>query len=611
MRNLSVNPDQLSIPLNDHDTESHQREMRWEDLYTFSPIPRSIPLHRSHEPSPEVNDIAAMEFQEPFLEDTTAATATTKAKTTSTKSDGPISFAFQRHAMQPCFPFRGRSRSIFMATDAYPTTTNAYRRVSDFLRNSSIQSIHTWFRETIESKALEHSRNLSLMDSLAALHGTTTCEEPGGCVISDGGRSGDCPICCQSGSMTVMKAIANCGHKLCWKCEQDLNRSGNIACPLCRGIRLITTFESSVDMFKTTIGLLPRDYTHPLCQDTQTNSTSSLSLLRAPIVTSHNQDELLMSGGDVYQNDPSFEAENLLVVEHELSDRYLWEQSATFLEYLQFGSSSHASSIVDSSSFSPIHQYYQLNAVKDLCFRPLSDRNLPEYNDHALIEPPTSGLSLPPSRLFLTMIHFCLDMLTIPNPAEFQTRIEFKKEYMVLELVILFLVPTDQYSPRKSDRIHDSAAWIEHGQWVLARVYRFLRGKARVNKREVEVGGGGSHIETGSGLPRRRDESVPSSPISRLILFLGVERWIWIAQSLTNMIGWIQIANANPLMPVGSSLRSQTCSGSSSSGIHGGRRGEKSSSRPRKKRDVGTRPEVDENPRPVKRARFRRRIILS
>jgi len=515
-----------------NDSEGDDDMMEWTSCCS-SPLSRPLPeLVRSAEPSPEM---------EVSLNESLASTV------------GTLSFAFQHHTMHPRFPVRGRSRSMFLATDYHnhrSSNSNAYRCVSDFLQNTSIQSIQDWFKNTVELKALEHGRNLSLLNSLTTFYGVGLAS-----LI----EQGDCPICFQSGSTTIMKVNTNCGHRTCWKCEQDLNRAGNVACPLCRGIRFISTFENSADMFKVTVGLLPRDYLH--C--TEASRTTVLDPAQCP-------------------SDPfGLEAtENLAVVEHELSDRYLWESNATFLEYLQFVASASPS---PTSGPSLLLQYFQLNAAQDLCYRPFNERNFPEYSDHALIDPPTSGLILPPHRLYIALIHFCLDMITLPNPQEFQTRVRYKREYMVLELVLLFLVPTDQYSPRGSERIHNAKAWIEHGQWILARIHRFLCSRARLSKMELEGleqgEVGGAHVD---------DSSVPSVPIPRSILYLGAERWIWIAQSLIHLIGWIQTASENPLMmePFQNRRRRQSPSESTAT-----------------KRALLDAQNQDHNPRPTKRAR--------
>ncbi|GJJ72364.1 hypothetical protein EMPS_04721 [Entomortierella parvispora] len=472
------------------DPEADDDMMEWTSCCSsplFPPLPELV---RSDEPSPEMEVVP----DDPL-----------------TSNSGPLSFAFQQHIIHPRLPFRGRSRSMFLATDHHNnrSSSNAYRRVSDFLQNTSIQSIQDWFKNTVEPKALEHGRNLSLLNSLTTLYGagSTSLVE-----------KGDCPICFQSGSTTIMKVNVNCGHRTCWKCEQSLNRAGNVACPLCRRIRFISTFENLADLFKVTIGLLPRDYVH---------STETPRAVMSPA-----QDP----------SDPfGLEAtENLAMVEHELSDRYLWEPNTSFLEYLQSFALASSCPISDPSL---LLQYYQLNAAQDLCYHPFNEINLPEYSDDALIDPPTSGLVLPPHRLYITLIHYCLDLITLPNPQEFQSRVQFKREYMVVELVLLFLVPTDQYSPRGSERIHDAKAWIEHGQWILARIHRFLSSRARLSKMELEGQNQGETTST-----HAEDASVPSVPIPRRILYLGVERWIWIAQSLIHLIGWIQTASENPLM---------------------------------------------------------------
>ncbi|KAG0046292.1 hypothetical protein BGZ83_008518 [Gryganskiella cystojenkinii] len=569
---------QYSNPANLNDDRNLSIE--WDSpCWAFQATPE---LYRHNEPSPEVDKDRALN------DNTTAPATTTKIR--------PMSFAFQQHAMYPHFPFRGRNQSIFLTIPDRPTSTG-YRCVSDFLRNNAIQRIHGWFRDTIEPKALEHGRNLSLMDSLTIMHGTL--DGDGGhesrAVGAEGQDQGDsCPVCFQNGSKTILKAIGNCFHKICWKCEQDLNRAGNVSCPMCRGIRLIALFDRPLDIFKTTIGLVPRDYIHPLHFD------SSLSQSMTPSFSFAAQPFDRWSFD--LQKDPLGYAaamQRLAEKEHKLSDRYLWEKSATFLENLQVAEWSSLSSL---ESFMPLHQYFQVNAALDLCFRPRNEQhNLLEYSDYTVIEPPTSGLVLPPSRLYIALIHFCLDMLTVPNDREFQTRREFRKERLVLELVVFFLVPTTPYSPRGPERIHDVNAWIENGQCILARLHQFMWDKIRLNKRELLSNGSVSNTgsDRGSIQDDREDGSVPSTPIPRSILYLGAERWTWISQSLMNLISWLQTANSNPLKMMAESLRGQ------------GRQSERGLSAAglgnNKKRASSTRPSAaEDDPRPTKRARRRR-----
>ncbi|KAF9952807.1 hypothetical protein BGZ72_005903 [Mortierella alpina] len=485
--------------------EGDDDAMEWESCLSsslFSPMSRSVPDvdQRSITPSPPSSHQSRALSPEP-------------GSAVATPVPAPVMMAFRQHAIRPRLLLQGRSPCIFLGQDA-PFNTRVHRRVNDLLHNASIQRIRSWLKTTIEPSALEQWRNVSLLHHLttsAAVSGSEcpTAEEP------------NCPICFKAG--TIMKQLTVCGHKICWKCEQDLDRAGNISCPLCRRIRVLTTFTTLEDLFQCTIGLHPSDYIHTLCLPPHHNnptvgSTSSKNLLILP-----------------------YDAEELEHIEHELSDRYLWEQSASFLEYLQ------------SAPYHPAHQYFQLNAAQDLCFKSSTERHLPEYNDRVIMEPPTSGLLLPPHRLYIALIHFCLDMLTLPNPVEFQNQRRFQREKLLLQLVILFLVPTDEFSPRAPDRVFDVPAWIEHGQFMLGRIHRFMETKAVAHLIEMEEAAGRGFDAGAATRGRRRvrttaaDTAVPSSPIPRHILYLGT-RWNWISQSLTVLLLWIKAAQSNPSM---------------------------------------------------------------
>ncbi|KAF9434781.1 Sec61p translocation complex subunit [Entomortierella beljakovae] len=512
-------------PLEELSLEDDDESMEWESCLS-SPLAQTVPdmiqrsvsplqaLDVSHDPQPETKE---------------------------TKSE-QLTLAFQKHTMLPRLPFRGRCQSIFLAAET-SNDDRMHRRVKDLLHNTSVQRIRSWLKSTVEPCALEQWRNISLMDHLndvAAVPKEDSCNSSS---ISDG-----CPICFKAG--TIMKEITTCGHSICWKCEQDLNRAGNIACPLCRRIRLTSTYKSVADMFRTTIGIHRRDYIHeyPLLaleDSAEQNKVVSETLVG---VESNN------CRGDDYDVEET---------EHELSDRYLWEQSNSFLEYLQPITSC------------PMKQYFQLNAVQDLCFKPSTEEYLPEYNDQVIIEPPTSGLVLPAHRLYIALIHFCIDMLTLPKLPEFQLQQQFKREAMTLELITLFLVPTDEFSPRGPNRIYNALEWIEHGQYILARIYRVIQSKVRRHMRDLA---GDDAVDP--------DQGVPSTAIPRHILYLGVERWTWIAQSLCVILTWLQAAQSNPSMvpPVANwSIRSSL--------------GKRSTT-------------GEENPRPVKKRRLRRRNLV-
>ncbi|ORZ21810.1 hypothetical protein BCR41DRAFT_385246 [Lobosporangium transversale] len=365
----------------------------------------------------------------------------------STKSKNTtISFAHQHYPMFPLLPFRGRGRCMFLA----PEISNAigvYHHIKDLLQNASIQRIRAWLKTTIEPYALEQWRNVSYLNYLKSLVPISTSRSVDRDIDEAQSNPNSCPICFRSG--TIMKRIIGCQHLICWKCEQALDLAGNISCPICRGMRFSSSYVNVLDMFKTTVGLYNSDYTHSRCPAPTQPSRA------------HNVD----------YNEIDDDEE----LEHEMTDRYLWEQSHSFLEY------AHA---LSTTSQHPYLQYFQLNAAQDLCFKSSAEEHLPEYNDQVVLEPPISGVVLPPHRLYIVLIHFCLDMLTLPNPAEFQLHrpSKYRHEILLIELVILFLVPTDEFSPREPKRIYNAVAWIEHGQFILARIHRFLKAKNESEK---------------------------------------------------------------------------------------------------------------------------------
>ncbi|KAG0261946.1 Sec61p translocation complex subunit [Mortierella polycephala] len=489
---------------------------------------------RPPSPSPALSQSMPLPVQEDAIESSTA----------------PITFAFRQHAMYPQLPFRSRSKSIFLGSES-STNNRVNRRINDLLNNTAVQRIRSWFKTVVEPHALEQWRNLTLMEHLASRAASNNPSSSDSnydlpTLAGTDTELSDCPICLKSGTKTIMKAIVGCGHTICWKCEKELERAGNVSCPMCRRVRLVTTYITLGDLFKSTVGLHPRDYTHALCLRSESAGLS-------------------MESDDEH-------------VEHELSDRYLWEQSASFLEYLA------------STAHHPVNQYFQLNAAQDLCLKPSTEKYLPEYNDQAVLEPPMSGLVLLPHRLYITLTHFCLDMLTLPYPAEFQNQAQFKREWIMLELVILFLVPTDEFSPRKPDRIYNAPAWIEQGQVILRRVCKFLRAKVLQNMFELEEEGALEPVAPDQRRRRRMgvtaSSAIPSSPVSRQILYLGTARWNWIVQSLTILVTWIQAANYNPCMDV-------TPANKSCPTLHS-------------KQDL----QLEDNPRPIKRQRFHRRLAV-
>ncbi|KAF9118586.1 hypothetical protein BGW39_001028 [Mortierella sp. 14UC] len=399
----------------------------------------------------------------------------------------PVQMAFRQHSIQPELPFQGRSQSIFLSDRSRGNGVNS--RVRELLHNTAVQRIRAWFLETIEPRALEQWANRNLFEQMSRLAGTSLMNEPQ--------APKECSICYQVAD--VVKIISGCNHEICWKCEADLDRFGNMSCPLCRGMRLTTSYKNVQDLFATTIGLRASDYTHHLCPHFEVQSSLSQPW---------------------YKDDGREERDTR--IEHELSDRYLWGTSESFLE--------HLAPMKDHTA----KQYFQLNAARDLCFKSSNDDHLREYNDKIALSPPTSGLVLPPHRLYIALIHFCLDMLTLPNPVLFQNQRPFKQEHMLLELVTLFLVPTDEFSPRGPDRIFNARAWVEQGRLIISRIRRFMRARVAQHKAATEDG--------------ENELGVPSTPISRDILYLGVARWSWIAQSMTILLTWIQIADSNPSM---------------------------------------------------------------
>ncbi|KAI1304070.1 hypothetical protein EDD11_005244 [Mortierella claussenii] len=433
-----------------------------------------------------------------------------------------------------------------------------HRRVQDLLHNTSIQRIRTWFHDTIEPFALEQWRNISYFNHLNRL-GATAASGDGHALEHQGSAATsveECPICFRS--RVIMKRIYPCDHFVCWKCEQQLDRAGNISCPICRGLRFYASYISVVDLFKTTIGLLPRDYTHP-----------HLASLLEPTATDLDRDAM----------------DDAEEIEHELTDRYIWEQSESFLEHVHVSAKRY-----------PVTQYFQLNAAHDHCFKPSREHLLPEYNDQSVFDPPTSGLVLPPHRLYIALIHVCLDMLTLPDPATFQycqlKPAPFKREVMLIELVALFLIPTDEFSPRGPGRIYNTAAWIEHGQYILARIYYFLKAKVCRFKWELDgedilpLAGHQQHQQNHEQALGPSSIGVPSAPLPRSILYLGTERWMWVVRSLTVLLTWLQAARTNPSMAM-----PEVCMQPKESllGKHELQQDE------------------DENPRPVKRQRMWRR----
>ncbi|KAF9422911.1 Sec61p translocation complex subunit [Podila epigama] len=422
---------------------------------------------------------------------------------TAAGSPEPLMYVLRSYPMRPRIGFRNRCRSMFLSAG----------NIQEVLFNSRVQLIRAWFKRNVEPLALEHCRNYGLMTEMN--HRPLLGSQEPAC----------CPVCYATN--TVMKRIVPCGHSLCWTCEYDLNQVSNISCPMCRRLRVVSEFEDQQDMFRATIGLHPRDYVHPLQLDGHiAGSTHQANIARA----AHDEDHVHF--------------------ERLLTDRYRWESSGSFLESL--------CDIRQNAREYPVFQYFQRHAAQDLCFRSSAEEDLLEYKDGRVLEPPSSGLVLPPHRLYIALIHFCIDMLTLALPSEFQSRRRYRREILLLQLIALFLIPTDEFSPRKEDRIFDMSRWISHGLMIIVRIQRFIRSKARQSMREAAAT---TAITTTAHRPfeigqeeaeamHTNDlgplEYVSSLPIPRDILYLGLQRWVWIVQALRTLLEWIHIAQMNP-----------------------------------------------------------------
>ncbi|KAF8987206.1 hypothetical protein BGZ52_005628 [Haplosporangium bisporale] len=427
--------------------------------------------------------------------------------------DSPLTYILRPYPMRPRIEFRDRSRCIFLDTSAR-TKQWAKRRVTQLLYNSSIQETRSWFKNTVEPSALEQCRNYYLMQHMN--DEVVPVEKP----------TPLCPICYTT--ETVMKSIVPCRHSICWKCELDLNEVGNISCPMCRRLRLVSEHHEPLDMFCNTIGLQSRDYVHFLQLSGQ--------------VGRRNMNMVARFGED---DDPEY-------FEHALTDRYRWEPSASLMETLcTFQSSPRHRD-------HPLLQYFQLNAVKDLCYTSAANQDLLEYKDGVLLEPPTSGLQLPPHRLYIALTHLCIDMMTLPFPSEFQSNPQYQREFLMLQLVAMFLIPTNEYSPRDRERIADIEAWRQQGRMIIHRVQKMVQTKARMAMLQDVMA---DDLEYEEEQELRRQIAPPgyvsSVPAERDVLYLGPSRWIWIAQALSTMLEWIEIARMNPSLPRRSSAGSR------------------------------------------------------
>ncbi|KAG0093638.1 hypothetical protein BGZ93_010665 [Podila epicladia] len=420
-------------------------------------------------------------------------------------SDQPLTYTLRSYPMRPRIEFRDRSRCIFLDASAR-TKQWAKRRVTQLLYNSSIQETRSWFKNTVEPSALKQCRNFYLMQHMNS-QAVPVEKSPS-----------LCPICYTT--ETIMKTIVPCRHLICWKCELHLNQVGNISCPMCRRLRLVSEHQEPLDMFCNTIGIQPLDYIHALQLSDQ--------------VGRHHMNTVAGFGVD---DDPEH-------FEHALTDRYRWEPRASLTETLC--SLQNSPSHRDHS----LLQYFQLNVVKDLCYTSAAEQDLLEYKDGDLLEPPTSGLQLPPHRLYIALIHFCIDMMTVHMPSEFQSNPQYQREFLIVQLVAMFLIPTNEFSPRDRERIADIEAWLQQGRMILHRVLKMVQAKARVGMLQDVMA---DNLEYEEEQVLRRQIAPPgyvsSMPTERAVLYLGNSRWIWIAQALSTMLEWIEIARMNPSLP--------------------------------------------------------------
>ncbi|KAG0025850.1 hypothetical protein BGZ82_009813 [Podila clonocystis] len=428
-------------------------------------------------------------------------------------SGQPLTYMLRSYPMRPRIGFRDRSRCIFLDANAR-TKQWAKRRVTQLLYNSSIQETRSWFKNTVEPTALEQCRNYYLMQHMNS-QAVPVEKSP---LL--------CPICYTT--ETIMKSIVPCRHSICWKCELHLNEVGNISCPMCRRLRLVSEHQEPLDMFCNTIGMHPRDYVHSLQLMGQT-------------------DRYHMSMAAGFGEDDDLEH-----FEHALTDRYRWEPRASLMQTL--------CTLPNSPSYRdhPLLQYFQLNAVKDLCYTSAAEQDLLEYKDGVLLEPPTSGLQLPPHRLYIALIRLCIDMMTLPVPSEFQSNPRYKREFLMVQLVAMFLIPTNEFSPRDRERIADIEAWRQQGRMIMQRVHNMVQTKARVGMLQDVIS---DDLEYEEEQALRRQIAPPgyvsSMPAERAVLYLGPSRWIWIAQALSTMLEWIEIARMNPSLPRRSSASSR------------------------------------------------------
>ncbi|KAF9979273.1 hypothetical protein BGZ73_002542 [Actinomortierella ambigua] len=390
-----------------------------------------------------------------------------------------------------------RSNCLFLAAPNNTRVPEMYRRVSSILNNKAVTKTCDFLCEIVEPAALQVWQNQTLASN--STKGVSPPEEEQALP--------ECPICTRTNP--VFKVFVPCGHRVCLQCEKTMDRVGTMTCPMCRRLRLVSTFETPEDLFRMTMGLHKYDYA-PSCPA-----------------------DGCMPRSMAVPRSSSEEDEDIQVIHRELRDRFHWEIPLSFLQSVEEGYNLE----------DPLVQYLSRFAESDRRLRlPL------ESNDLCLLDPPLSGLTLPPHRLYVALIHYCLDMLTLPRPLDFQRNAQHKSERLALNLVLLFLVPTDEYSPRGPERMYNLAAWLRHGQVVQARLRKFLYGRARANASNHEVlvvltDGGNNNSDMPSLPPQDLPGVIENRPIHRRFLYLGVERWVWITQSIEVLLTWIRLAS--------------------------------------------------------------------
>ncbi|KAF9167644.1 hypothetical protein DFQ26_003800 [Actinomortierella ambigua] len=393
-----------------------------------------------------------------------------------------------------------RSSCLFLAAPNNTRVPEMYRRISSMLNNKAVTKTRSFFRDIVEPAAFEVWRRHQADVGRSSMQAMPREDEHA--------LPPECPICTRVNP--VFKVFVPCGHRVCLQCEKTMDRAGTMTCPMCRRLRLVSTFETPGDLFKMTIGLHKHEY-NPSC----------------PPSGWYAEPMSVDSSFPPYASFCSEDEEDIQVIHRELRDRFHWETPLSFLQSME-----ESYNLED-----PLVQYLSHFAESDRRLRmPL------ESNDLCLLDPPLSGLTLPPHRLYMALIHYCLDMLTLPRPLEFQRNRRHRDERLALNLVMLFLVPTDEYSPRGPERMHNLAAWLRHGQVIQARLRKVLYGCARANASSREMSVAASSSSGVPTPPRDLPGVIENRPIHRTFLYLGVERWVWITQSIEVLLTWIRLA---------------------------------------------------------------------